>query len=153
MVLRVVAHFRPKSIQSYEKFLTFANILCIFLHFDAFFRKTVYLSVANSRALISPVTYVFQHLHLILIFAREHSAPARTQPRTYIIYAFTRTLTHAHVRMHVAICQRSDLYSLSQRRSVSIAVGTLLVKGGLTKSQRVNRHAAFHFPPPLTHNR
>lgn len=141
MVSRAVAHFHPKNVQSYEKFLTFANISCIFLHFDAFFRKIVYLSAANSRALISPVTYVFQRLHLILISAREHSAPERIQPRTYIIYTISRTLTHAHVRMREIICQHSDL------SSVSAAVGTLLAERGLTKNQRVNRRAAFHFPP------
>ena len=139
MVLRVVAHFHPKNIQSYEKFLTFANISCNFLHFDAFFRKIVYLSVANSRALISPVTYVFKRLHLILISAREHSAPERIQPRTYIIYTISRTLTHAHVCMHAAICQHSDL------SSVSAAVSRREKRSGVQLPAVFRRPFSVHF--------
>gem|GEM_PF-5934996 len=47
--------------------MTFANFLRIFLRFDAFLLKIVYLSIANSRARISLVTHVFQPTRLFAL--------------------------------------------------------------------------------------
>ena len=90
------SHTLSKSVQRYEKFLTFANILRIFLRSNAFFFKIVYLSIANAHTLIQQIRREFQHSHL-------------TQSLRVRSYTHVRS-THAILNNKIAIKRKSDYF-------------------------------------------